>query len=289
MFTIAGEYRSSIAGRQARWSPRHGTARPFGTRVTRGRRGGARRRADDGGDGDYGVSDRVAGRRQVFGRSTSSGSANRSRTAAVNATFRIVPTLILAIPARTARCRSSPETPEDPCAPQARAAVFAADFAELGFQEQPSVVGLAASTRAPRHPPGAAHPDAFRPGLAASLHNQSTALAGLARREDALAASEEVVAICRELIAIVPVFRQSLARSLTSFGIRLTEKKDFDAALSADREAVAIYAALLSLFPRSPAVSRSVGEGGPEPRYTPEGSRARRARDRRRTRQLVIG
>jgi hypothetical protein len=75
-------------------------------------------------------------------------------------------------------------------------------------------------------------------------------LAGLARREDALAASEEVVAICRELIAIVPVFRQSLARSLTSFGIRLTEKKDFDAALSADREAVAIYAALLSLDPQ---------------------------------------
>ena len=104
--------------------------------------------------------------------------------------------------------------------------------------------------RGRRHPPGAAHPDAFRPGLAASLHNQSTALAGLARREDALAASEEVVAICRELIAIVPVFRQSLARSLTSFGIRLTEKKDFDAALSADREAVAIYAALLSLDPQ---------------------------------------
>ena len=189
---------------------------------------------------------------RYLGGSTSSGSANRSRTAAVNATFRIVPTLILAIPARTARCRSSPETPEDPCAPQARAAVFAADFAELGFQEQPSVMGLAASTEAVdiRRELAAARPDAFRPGLAGSLNNQSTALAGLARREDALAASEEAVAICRELIAIVPVFRQSLARSLTSFGIRLTEKKDFDAALSADREAVAIYAALLSLDPQ---------------------------------------
>ena len=63
------------------------------------------------------------------------------------------------------------------------------------------------------------------------------------------AAIEEAVAIRRELAAILPVFRESLARSLTSFGIRLTEKKDFDAALSADREAVAIYAALLSLDP----------------------------------------
>ena len=34
-------------------------------------------------------------------------------------------------------------------------------------------------------------------------------------------------------------------------------------------------------FPRSRGVSRSVGGGGPEPRYTAEGSRARRARDRR--------
>jgi hypothetical protein len=45
------------------------------------------------------------------------------------------------------------------------------------------------------------------------------------------------------------VFRDSLARSLTSLGIRLTEKEDFDAALSADWEAVAIYGALVSLDP----------------------------------------
>jgi tetratricopeptide (TPR) repeat protein len=74
-------------------------------------------------------------------------------------------------------------------------------------------------------------------------------LAALGRREDALAAIEEAVAIRRELAAILPVFRESLAWSLTSLGIRLTEKKDFDAALFADREAVAIYAALLSLDP----------------------------------------
>jgi tetratricopeptide (TPR) repeat protein len=82
-----------------------------------------------------------------------------------------------------------------------------------------------------------------------SLNNQSNRLAELGRREDALAAIEEAVALYRELAAILPVFWESLAGSLTSFGIWLTEKKDFDAALSADREAVAIYAALLSLDP----------------------------------------
>ena len=96
----------------------------------------------------------------------------------------------------------------------------------------------------------AARPDAFRPDLATSLHNQSNALAGLGRREDALAAITEAADVYRELAAILPVFRESLARSLTSFGIRLTEKRDFDAALSADRESVAIYAALLSLDPQ---------------------------------------
>jgi hypothetical protein len=67
--------------------------------------------------------------------------------------------------------------------------------------------------------------------------------------QDALTAIEQAVAIYLELAAILPVFRESLAESLTSLGIRLTEKKDFDAAPSADREAVAIYAALLSLDP----------------------------------------
>ena len=94
----------------------------------------------------------------------------------------------------------------------------------------------------------AARPDG--PGLAMSLNNQSNRLAELGRREDALAAIEEAVALYRELAAILPVFWESLARSLTSFGIRLTEKKDLDAALSADREAVAIYEALLSLDPQ---------------------------------------
>ena len=76
-------------------------------------------------------------------------SANRSRTAAVNATFRIVPTLILVIPAprdagrhRRHRIRAHPRRVR---------AVFAADFAELGFQEQPSVTGPTRRRR--RSPP----------------------------------------------------------------------------------------------------------------------------------------
>ena len=43
----------------------------------------------------------------------------------------------------------------------------------------------------------AARPDAFRPDLAMSLNNQSNRLAELGRREDALAAIEEAVAIYR--------------------------------------------------------------------------------------------
>jgi hypothetical protein len=42
-------------------------------------------------------------------------------------------------------------------------------------------------------------PDAFLPDLAASLNNQSLRLAGLGRREEALAAIEEAVTIRRDL------------------------------------------------------------------------------------------
>src|SRR5271166_4569005 len=95
----------------------------------------------------------------------------------------------------------------------------------------------------------AAHPDAFRPDLAGSLNNQSNRLAALGRREDALAAITEAVDLYRELAARLPEFRESLAWTLTSLRIRLTEKKDFDEALSANREAALIYAALLYLDP----------------------------------------
>jgi hypothetical protein len=46
-----------------------------------------------------------------------------------------------------------------------------------------------------------------------------------------------------------PIFLETLARSLTSQGIRLTELGDFDAALAADREAVSSYTELIALDP----------------------------------------
>ena len=58
-------------------------------------------------------------------------------------------------------------------------------------------------------------PARHRPDLAGSLNNQSNALAGLGRREDALAAGTEAVAIYRELAAAGPdAFRPALATSL---------------------------------------------------------------------------
>ncbi len=44
-------------------------------------------------------------------------------------------------------------------------------------------------------------------------------------------------------------FRESLAGSLKLLGIRLTALGDFEAVFSADREAVALYGALLPLDP----------------------------------------
>jgi hypothetical protein len=70
-------------------------------------------------------------------------------------------------------------------------------------------------------------------------------LADLGRSEDALAAIAEAVARYRELAAARhSTFLERLADSLISLGIRHTEREEFDAAVFADREAVAIYAAL---------------------------------------------
>jgi Tetratricopeptide repeat len=110
---------------------------------------------------------------------------------------------------------------------------------------------LTASTEAVaiRRELAAARPDAFGPDLATALNNQSNRLAVLGRREDALSASTEAVQMYRELMEQHPVFRESLAVSLASLGIRLTELDDHYAALSAERKAVAIYTAL---FPSDP-------------------------------------
>jgi hypothetical protein len=73
-------------------------------------------------------------------------------------------------------------------------------------------------------------------------------LADLGRSEDALAAIAEAVARYRAPAAARhSTFLERLAYSLISLGIRYTEREEFDAAVFADREAVAIYAALCRL------------------------------------------
>ena len=87
-------------------------------------------------------------------------------------------------------------------------------LAELGRRED----ALAAITEAVAlyREVAAARPDAFRPDLAASLNNQCNRLAELGRRGDALAAITEAVAIYREVAAARPdAFRPDLALSLT--------------------------------------------------------------------------
>jgi tetratricopeptide (TPR) repeat protein len=74
-----------------------------------------------------------------------------------------------------------------------------------------------------------------------SLNNQSAALANLGRREDALTAIEEAVDIYRVPAVAQPMFRENLAKALTSQGILLTDLAQHDAALTADRETVSIY------------------------------------------------
>ena len=65
-----------------------------------------------------------------------------------------------------------------------------------------------------------ARPDAFRPDLAGSLNNLAVRLAALGRREDALAAIQEAVAIYRELAAARPdAFRPDLATSLNNLSL----------------------------------------------------------------------
>ena len=79
------------------------------------------------------------------------------------------------------------------------------------------MVGLAANEEAIalRCALAAARPDAFNPGLASSLYNQSICLNVLGRREDALVALEEAIKLRRQLAARLPVVIQPmLAKSL---------------------------------------------------------------------------
>ena len=96
----------------------------------------------------------------------------------------------------------------------------------------------------------AAQPAAFRPDVAAALTNQSVQLAGLGRREEALVASEEAVAIRRGLTAARPdAFRPGLAMSLTNQSDCLAELGRREEALVASEEAVTAYRELSAAQP----------------------------------------
>jgi tetratricopeptide (TPR) repeat protein len=83
----------------------------------------------------------------------------------------------------------------------------------------------------------AARPDAFLPDLAASLNNQSNALADLGRREDALSAIEEAVGHYRELAAARPdAFLPNLATSVNNLAIQLGELRRREEALALARK-----------------------------------------------------
>ena len=86
--------------------------------------------------------------------------------------------------------------------------------------------------------------------LAGSLNNLSVRLADLGRREEALAAIQEAVAIYRELAAARPdAFRPDLASSLNNLSLRLADLGRREEALAAIQEAVAIYRELAAARP----------------------------------------
>ena len=87
-------------------------------------------------------------------------------------------------------------------------------------------------------------------GLAEWLNNQSSRLAELGRREDALAAITEAVALYRELAAARPdAFRPDLALSLNNQSNRLADLGRREDALAAITEAVALCRELAAARP----------------------------------------
>ena len=86
--------------------------------------------------------------------------------------------------------------------------------------------------------------------LAEILHQRGRTLAALGRREEALAAAEEAVAIYRRLAAARPdAFEPDLAASLSNLGSRLSAIGRREEALAATEEAVAIYRRLAAARP----------------------------------------
>src|SRR5438034_873004 len=77
--------------------------------------------------------------------------------------------------------------------------------------------------------------------LTGSLNNLGTGLSGLGRREEALAAAQEAVAICRRLAAARPdAFLPDLAMSLNNLGAGLGNLGRRDEAVATAQEAVDI-------------------------------------------------
>jgi tetratricopeptide (TPR) repeat protein len=88
--------------------------------------------------------------------------------------------------------------------------------------------------------------------LAGSLNELSNRLAGLGRREDALAASQEAVTIGRVLAAVRPgAFRSGLAASLANLASRLADLGRREDALAASQEAVTIHRELAARWPEA--------------------------------------
>jgi tetratricopeptide (TPR) repeat protein len=117
-------------------------------------------------------------------------------------------------------------------------------LAELGRYEE----ALAAITEAVsiRRWLAAGRPDAFGPALATALNNQFVRLAELGRYEEALAAITEAVDTYRALAAQHAVFVPRVAHTLGVQCFMHGRLGDSEGAASAGREAVSIYAALVS-------------------------------------------
>jgi tetratricopeptide (TPR) repeat protein len=93
-------------------------------------------------------------------------------------------------------------------------------------------------------------PDAFLSYLAATLTNLGRDLSNLGRREEALAASQEAVAIYRRLVETRPeAFLPYLAASLNNLGQDLSDLGRREEALAVSQEAVAITRHLAETWP----------------------------------------
>lgn len=96
----------------------------------------------------------------------------------------------------------------------------------------------------------AARPDAFTPGLAASLLNLGNQMGDLGRREEALAVAQEAAKLYRRLDAVRPeAFTPDLALSLNNLANRLSDVGRREQALAAAQEAVEIRRRLVAAQP----------------------------------------